>query len=45
MFESNTYLNLFQELYKIALERGPFEREWLNVPLVKDHELQSNFAT
>jgi len=42
MFESETYLRLFEELYKMALEKGPFDREWLNVPLVKEHALQGN---
>ena len=40
MFESSTYNDLFEELYKLAHERGPFDRSWSNVPVVKDHALQ-----
>ena len=39
MFESKTYNAMFEELYKLAHERGPFDRTWSNVPVVKDHAL------
>ena len=40
MFQSQTYLAMFKELYDGARETGPFNRDWSNVPVVKDHALQ-----
>ena len=31
---------MFKELYDGARETGPFNRDWSNVPVVKDHALQ-----
>ena len=41
MFQSQTYVALFKELYDGARETGPFTRDWSNVPVVKDHALQN----
>jgi hypothetical protein len=40
MFDSATYNTMFEELLKSAVETGPFDRAWSNVPVVKDHALQ-----
>jgi hypothetical protein len=40
MFDSSTYNAMFEELLKGAVETGPFDRSWSNVPVVKDHALQ-----
>ena len=43
MFDSVTYNTMFEELLKGAVETGPFDRSWSNVPVVKDHALQVRF--
>ncbi len=39
MFSSETYISLFKELNQVHSDPGPFEKVWVNVPLVKYHVL------
>jgi hypothetical protein len=40
MLDSATYIKMFDELYENAIQTGPFNRTWSNVPVVLDHTLQ-----
>ena len=40
MFNSATYLELFRDLLKTNIDKGPFNKTWCNVPMAKYHKLQ-----